>query len=103
MIRQYNGIDVTPVTQAPSSYYHAAGAVAGQLLKTGNGTLKRLVVNGAAAGTMATLYDGTSSAGAVIGVTTTSLPLYLDYALNFNTGLFLVVVGVSSDVTVTYE
>lgn len=104
MISFFNGsVAVAPVSQAPSSYYHVAGVTAGHLCKTGLGSFRRLCVNGAASGTVVTVYDGTSTGGAVMAVVTTSLPLHMEYFAQFNAGLFVVVAGASSDITITWE
>jgi len=81
---------------------------AGTQVKTGAGTLLGLNVNTAGTGgaNVMTLYDGTSSAGPIIGVfpTTPAQVVNLNNSIAFNTGLFVSLTGTttSGNITVVY-
>jgi hypothetical protein len=88
-----------------SKYANFAANTAGTQIKTGQGTFFAVYVN--TAGTVAssiTLYDGTSTAGPVIGVFSTLATVQLrPNQITFKTGLFAVVVGTTSgNLTVFY-
>lgn len=73
-------------------------------VKSGAGLLKRIIINKPTNGT-ATLYDNTAGSGTVIGTisyTNGTPPTYLEYGLNFTTGLTIVTTGANTDITVVY-
>ena len=66
------------------------------------GTLKRIVVNATAAGTI-TVYDNTSAAGTKLATLKSSIAEgTYTYECHFNTGL-TVVTGAASDITVIWD
>lgn len=71
-------------------------------VKSGRGTLTRLVINTTAAGTI-TLYDNTAGSGTKIGTLKASVGegTYM-YGVRFTTGL-TIVTAAASDVTVVWE
>lgn len=84
---------------------HYAGVVAGTQLKIGAGILRRLVVNSMAASTVISVYDATSATNpiAIIAPPSGGTPFTMEYLADFYTGLFLVVAGGSTDITIFYE
>jgi hypothetical protein len=87
------------------SYLNFAANTAGTQIKTGMGTLLGVTVNTAGTGAaILTLYDGTSTAGPVIGAFSTLAVIALDLQpVKFVTGLFAVVAGTTSgNITVVY-
>ncbi len=72
------------------------------LVKTGNGTLYRIIINLAAAATIS-IYDGVTAGGTLIGVMKASLAegVY-PFDLGFKDGLCIVTAG-ATDITVVYE
>ena len=88
------------------AYKHVSGA-ATTLCKTGPGSLHRLVV-GTPKGTC-TVYDSLTGSGSVLSVVDLSAPLgsltvpmSLDFGIDFSTGLTVVTTS-TSDITVVYE
>jgi hypothetical protein len=92
----------SPITRPQWRYQ--AGALAATVLKFGPGTLHRLVLN-KTTGTSVTLYDSVNTgapANPICIVLPGGSPLFLEYGLDFYTGLMIVTVG-SVDITVVYE
>jgi len=88
-----------------TKYANFTANTAGTQIKLGQGTFFAVYVN--VAGTVAssiTLYDGTSTAGPVIGVFSTLATIQLrPNPVTFKTGLFAVIVGTTSgNITVDY-
>ena len=73
----------------------ATGVIAG----SGGGVLHVVNVNTGASAATLTLYDGTSTSGAVIAVISAAAPLSLPYDAVLNKGLYAAVSG-AIDVTV---
>lgn len=90
---QYNYLEIT----ANGTY----------LLKTGQGFLHDIVVNAPGAGTMR-IFDNTTAAAPAIegGAAAVALPVAgsrLDYDVNFQTGLTIVIAGMTAgSITVSY-
>jgi len=64
-------------------------------VRTGSGVLHRITINTGAAGSV-TVFDNTAGSGTTIATITVAAaapPVTLDYDLQFNIGLTLVVVG----------
>lgn len=78
------------------------------VVKSGRGTLKRVVINTPLANGVITLYDNTAGSGTKIGTITlpasltSSGPLVADYDLLFLTGLTVVTGTANMNVTVVY-
>lgn len=75
-------------------------------LKTGTGTLKRIIVNKAVASGVITIYDNTSATGTKIATITHPATLlqtnyFLEFDVYFSTGL-TVVTSSTDDITVVY-
>lgn len=71
-------------------------------VKSGQGVLKRIVINETAAGTIA-IYDNTAGSGTLIGTLKASIAEQsLEYDAHFTTGL-TIVTAAASDITVMYE
>jgi hypothetical protein len=94
----------------PKWWYQHGATSAATVLKYGPGTLQRVTVNGWVTGSTVTLYDSltTTSTIALIAPTTNGAgnanqPFYMDFNLDFYTGLTVAVVNGSTDVTVIYE
>jgi len=92
----------------PGKYSNFAATTAGTQIKTGTGLFLGWSINTAGTGgaNLFTLYDGTSTAGSVIGIfstAATTIPLKPN-AVAFKTGLFLVLTGTSTsgNVTIAY-
>lgn len=88
-----------------SLFAHFSTAQAGVQIKTGAGTLKGVLVGIAGASSSLTLYDGTSTAGALITTISTNGQANLsDLNIQFSTGLFAVLAGSTiPDVTIAYN
>lgn len=78
---------------------------AATVIKSGAGTLSRIVINTLGTGSaIATFYDGTSTSGTEIGsISLTSAVTTLYYDLHFSTGLTMVVSSSTGDFTVVYN
>jgi hypothetical protein len=86
-------------------FQNFAANTAGTQIKSSAGTLLGVTVNAAGTGAaVLTLYDGTSTAGPIIGAFSTLAVIALDLQpVSFVTGLFAVVAGTTSgNVTVVY-
>ncbi len=73
-------------------------------VKSGHGTLWRIIFNKPAALSTVTIYDNTAGSGtkiATITNTTDVKPYFLKYGLYFETGLTIVTSG-ADDITVVY-
>lgn len=93
----------------PSKYSNFAATTAGSQIKTGAGLFLGWEINIAGTGgaNIFTLYDGTSTGGAVIGIfntAATTAPLR-PTPVAFKTGLFIVLTGTSTsgNITVVYD
>lgn len=91
------------VLAAPGLYKFSNLSGAGStLLKTGIGSLGGVAIGTGAAGASITLYDGTSSAGTLIGVIGAAAPGTATFGVQFNSGLYVVVAGGSPNAVVSY-
>jgi len=97
------------VSDFPWEYAHVT---ADTPVRTGQGVLHTIVVNGLTTAGDATIYDNTAEAGtAIIGIlhlaTTTSVsvqPITLLYDVEFKTGLYIGFDGtLAADLTVSYK
>jgi hypothetical protein len=89
----------------PLATYIAANVTA-QVLKTGAGTLHRIVLGTAVNGATVTVYDATSAANVVALLTFGSAALapgYIDFNLDFFTGLTVTTSATCKDVTFIYD
>lgn len=89
-----------------NSFANIAGA-ATTVVKSGAGTLDRIVVNKAVASSTVTVYDNTAASGSKIATVTNPALLHadqyvLDYGCAFATGLTVVTSG-ADDITVIYR
>lgn len=87
-------------------FLNIAGA-ATTVVKTGQGTLAKIIVNKKVANGVITIYDNTAASGTKIGTVTNPATLLdnettLPYDVNFATGL-TVVTSAADDITVVYE
>lgn len=76
------------------------------LVRTGNGTLHTICLNKPVATETIAIYDGTSTAGTLIGTITvpaSPLPGCLAYDVGYGAGLTIVTATASSDITVSYR
>lgn len=92
-----------PVTNAnDQGTYTRITASGATVVKSGSGTLQRVVCGGNGASTTATLYDNTAASGTIMLVTLTpKTPFVLDIRAKFNTGLTVGLSG-ASDLTVIW-
>ena len=88
-----------------NSYANYSATNAGSLIKTGAGVLRGISVNTAGATATLSLYDGTSAAGAALGVWSLNAQYNAtDLNLQFSTGLFAVITGgTPANLTITYN
>lgn len=96
------------MTTQPISYYHALGTTTGVILKTGGGNLHGMVFGAAVNNSVITIYDGTSTAGTIIWLSTisnaSSMPMSIDFkGLPFYNGLFFVVATQNASFAIIYE
>ena len=96
------------VSDFPWEYKHV---VADTLIRTGQGVLHSIVLNGLTTAGDATVYDNTAGSGTVIAVlhldTTTSVsvqPITLLYDIECKTGLYIEFDDtLAADLTITYK
>ena len=84
------------------SYLNISAATEGTQVKTGAGQLLTVAVNNAASGALVSLYDGLSTAGTPISQIDGDVQVSLDYGLQFQHGLFVVVTG-SPNLTIIFN
>lgn len=83
-------------------YAHFNAVTTGTLIKSGVGVLHSVNIGDAGSGMVVTIYDGTSTAGQVIGVLKTAGAFIYD--VQFTTGLYIVISAATmGDVTVVYK
>lgn len=91
--------DVTP-------RYRNITTAATTVVKTGSGTLRRVVVGNPSAGGTISIFDNTAGSGTSIGIIAipgaTNSPFQLEYGLEFSTGL-TVVTSTANNVTVIFD
>lgn len=105
------GVNLQATTTGGASFLNIAAGQATTVVKSGAGTLYRIILNSAATATnTTTIYDNTAASGTVIGrpaVTTATLPTTLDYGdvgLAFATGLTIITATANGgDMTVIYK
>lgn len=99
-----NPANAMPVWDVGNSIFNTAADTAGTQIATGSGTFNGLTVNTAGAGSTATFYDGTSTAGPKLGTFNTTVQSSLQFNWAFAVGLFVVLTGgTPADVTVAYR
>lgn len=73
-------------------------------LKRGTGSLHRIILNSAGSGNTITIYDNTAASGTIIATVSPSSAQPLDYDLDFQFGLTIVISGgTPSNITVVYD
>lgn len=85
---------------------HIAGATAGQLIKTGPGTLRQVGINSSSNASRVVLYDGTSTSGSVIAdikLNVSAPPVPYPIKWEFISGLFVVTEGSTTDISLNYD
>lgn len=90
---------------------YISGTTTGQILKRSQGSLHSLIFGSAANGAVVTIYDGTSTGGAVMAKLTVVFPgggnfnpNAIDFkSIPFFTGLFVVVATANVDISIIYE
>lgn len=106
-----NRLGLIETDTKPGNIVGATGA-GGTVLKYGAGRLHRITINNNPVnGQTITVYDNTSAAAPTIATITlttgnnanSSLPVTLEYGCPFSTGLTVVTVNASSNITVIYE
>ena len=89
-----------------NQYSHINALTAGVQVKPGAGTLHGVTINSkGATANLLTLYDGTSTAGAVIAVLDTTANVgQVAYDVSFTGGLFAVLAaGTAADLTIAFH
>jgi hypothetical protein len=82
------------------------GVTAGTQLKLGPGNLQRIILNATSSATTVSVYDAIGAATLPIALISTpagATPNQLQYEVDFVLGLWIVITGASSNVTVIYE
>jgi len=107
MVQGPIGIKDTSPEDVAGNFANFNANTAGTQVKTGAGQFLGLNVNTAGTGgaNVITLYDGTSTSGAVIGIfPTTPVAVFDTNPIAFTTGLFVVLTGTttSGNITVIY-
>lgn len=96
-------------TKTQPKYYYRDTTTAGVQLKVGIGSVHMINFGGVSNGAIITLYDGTSTAGAVIystgvmGPQTVPTNVPFNDGVVFQNGLFLVIGGANANCQVIYE
>lgn len=91
------------LTSERNLYRRISGATT-VTVKSGAGYLRRICINRPTNGT-ATVYDNTVGAGTIIALiayTNGTAPTFLEYGIDFTTGLTIVTTGANTDLTVMY-
>lgn len=94
--------------RAENQYVNITTATNTNAIKTGNGVLRKIIINKAVASGVITIYDDLIATGSsIIGTITFPATLLenqkvLDYDCNFNTGLSIKTVQ-ANDLTVVYD
>ena len=86
-------------------YAPYVATTAGTSVKSSRGILHSITFNKPVATGVVTLYDGTSTAGTVIGTITVPAspqPVTLTYDITFSTGLFIVIATAAQYITISY-
>ena len=103
-----NAIGTVGVTSLPSvkeagdSFVNYSTAQAGVQVKTGAGTLKKVVINNPGSAMTISLYDGTSATNPIANIAAAFGTL--DFNVSFATGLYVVIGGTTiGDVTISYQ
>jgi hypothetical protein len=92
----------TPVFESGLLYNNITTATTA-LVKSGAGTLGRLIINTAGAGSSAAIYDGLSASGTLIATVSTATQNSLSFGIAFAAGLCVVTSGGSAaNITVAY-
>ena len=104
VINTSNGSEIVEVNG--NSFQNIAGA-ATTTVKSGAGTLVKIVYNKPIASSVVTIYDNTAASGTKIATITNPVALlqqqlYLPYEVKFSTGLTLVT-SAADDITVVYR
>ena len=107
MVQGPIGIKDASTEDVAGNFVNFNANTAGTQIKTGAGTLLGINVNTAGTGgaNVFTLYDGTSTAGAVLGIwPTTPVNVFDVNPMTFTTGLFAALTGTttSGNITVVY-
>lgn len=87
-----------------NKYLNITGATT-TTVKSGPGRLNAIVMNGGTSSTRITIYDNTTATGTLIATINpaNSGPFYLQYNAEFSTGLTIVTIVSSTDITVLYQ
>lgn len=92
----------TPVFESGLSYNNISTA-ATTLVKSGAGTLGRVIINTLGAGSSASIYDGLTAGGTLIATVSTAAQNTLSFGIVFSTGLCIVTSGgTPANITVAY-
>jgi hypothetical protein len=78
-----------PPAPGAYSFLNIVGPNTGQQVKTGPGSLGGVSINTAAAGSVISLFDGTSSAGVAIAAIDGDTQTSLEYGVAFAVGLYI--------------
>lgn len=97
--------------QTQTMYKYQSGTTAGVICKIGPGILRSMTVGTPVSGSVITIYDGTTTGGAVIhsftwtaGAQSNNQPFTITFDnIAFFTGLFLVIATQNANVTIVYE
>jgi hypothetical protein len=107
MVQGPIGIKDSSPNEVAGNYFNVAANTAGTQVKSAPGVLLGLNVNTAGTGgaNVMTLYDGTSTAGPILGVfATTPVGVFNINPIAFITGLFVALTGTttSGNITIVY-
>lgn len=95
-----------PLTEK-TSYYHATGQEAGEILKRGSGVIHSLEISSVSVNSVVTIYDNTAASGTIIWASGTmpaiTAPFSVKLDLPFWTGLTLVVATADCSLVAIYE
>lgn len=111
LIALFKGIMAQLLSSAPAQIYRSDSYlnITGQattVVKSGAGTLSRLVLNAPTATEVITIYDNTAASGTIIGKITipaSPQPVSIEFGVAFATGLTILTATASSDLTVVYR
>lgn len=111
LIALFKGVMAQLLSTAPAQIYRADSYLnitgdATTVVKSGAGTLSRIVLNAPTATEVITIYDNTAASGTIIGkitIPTSPQPVSIEFGVAFATGLTILTATATSDLTIVYR
>jgi len=111
LVALLKGLLAQMLSSAPAQTYRADSYLnitgdATTVVKSGAGTLSRIVINAPTATEVITMYDNTAASGTIVGKITipaSPQPVSLEFGVAFATGLTVLTATATSDITIVYR